>query len=103
MRRAVLTVPLPLGMQTTHAPALCALNEPRQPSTGDAGLFYHLDKSTVLQEARAFNETPINPRKCRLILTKIAYLLYQSETFATKEATETFFSITKLFQSPDVR
>lgn len=37
-----------------------------------------------------------------MILTKIAYLLYQSEAFATKEATETFFSITKLFQSPDV-
>jgi coatomer protein complex subunit gamma len=68
----------------------------------DSGVFFALDKSTVLQEARAFNETPINPRKCRLILTKIAYLLYQSEHFQTKEATETFFSITKLFQSPDV-
>ncbi|KAJ3087541.1 Coatomer subunit gamma-2, partial [Quaeritorhiza haematococci] len=70
--------------------------------SGDAGVFYHIDKSVVLQEARAFNETPINPRKCRLILTKILYLLYQSETFATPEATETFFSITKLFQSQDI-
>ncbi|KAJ3013294.1 Coatomer subunit gamma-2 [Thoreauomyces humboldtii] len=69
--------------------------------SGDAGLFYHIDKSTVLQDARAFNEAPINPRKCRLILTKIVFLLYQSETFQTKEATETFFSITKLFQSQD--
>ncbi|KAI9102708.1 adaptin N terminal region-domain-containing protein [Phlyctochytrium arcticum] len=68
----------------------------------DAGLFFHIDKSTVLQEARAFNESPINPRKCRLILTKLVYLLYQSESFHTKEATETFFSITKLFQSPDI-
>ncbi|KAJ1555465.1 Coatomer subunit gamma-2 [Cladochytrium tenue] len=68
----------------------------------DSGLFSHIDKSTVLQEARAFNETPINPRKCRTILTKILFLLYQSETFQTKEATETFFSITKLFQSQDI-
>ncbi|KAI8907496.1 adaptin N terminal region-domain-containing protein [Powellomyces hirtus] len=70
--------------------------------SGDSGLFYHIDKSTVLQEARAFNETPINPRKCRLILTKIVFLLYQSEVFQTKEATETFFSITKLFQAQDI-
>ncbi|KAJ3193196.1 Coatomer subunit gamma-2 [Irineochytrium annulatum] len=68
----------------------------------DAGLFYHLDKSTVLQEARAFNESPINPRKCRLIITRIVYLLYQGETFTTKEATETFFSVTKLFQNSDI-
>ncbi|KAJ3317452.1 Coatomer subunit gamma-2, partial [Gonapodya sp. JEL0774] len=67
-----------------------------------ANVFLSLDKSTVLQEARAFHETPINPRKCRLILSKIAFLLYQSEPFGTKEATETFFAITKLFQNPDV-
>lgn len=68
----------------------------------DGSIYSHADKSTVLQEARAFNETPINPRKCRTILTKILYLLYQSESFQTKEATETFFSITKLFQSQDI-
>ncbi|KAI8822184.1 adaptin N terminal region-domain-containing protein [Fimicolochytrium jonesii] len=67
----------------------------------DAGLFYHIDKSTVLQEARAFNETPINARKCRLILTKLAFLFYQSEVFQSKEATETFFSMNRLFSSPD--
>ncbi|CAG8606045.1 10342_t:CDS:2, partial [Scutellospora calospora] len=33
--------------------------------SGDLGIFYHLDKTTVLQEARVFNETPIVPRKCR--------------------------------------
>ncbi|KAI8590226.1 adaptin N terminal region-domain-containing protein [Geranomyces variabilis] len=69
---------------------------------GDSGHFYHIDKSTVLQEARAFNETPINARKCRVILTKIVFLLYQSETFHTNEATETFFWITKLFQAQDI-
>ncbi|KAJ3298811.1 Coatomer subunit gamma-2 [Borealophlyctis nickersoniae] len=78
------------------------MNPGKKDEDSDAGLFYHIDKSVVLQEARAFNETPINPRKCRLILTKILYLLYQSETFQTKEATEAFFSVTKLFQSQDV-
>ncbi|KAI9339930.1 adaptin N terminal region-domain-containing protein [Obelidium mucronatum] len=68
----------------------------------DSSLYSHLDKSTVLQEARVFNETPINARKCRATLTKILYLIYQSERLQTKEATETFFSITKLFQSQDI-
>lgn len=78
------------------------MNLKKDDDSGESDLFFHIDKSVVLQEARAFNESPVNPRKCRLILTKIVYLLYQSEVFATKEATETFFSITKLFQCPDV-
>lgn len=69
---------------------------------GDVGLFYHLDKTTVLQEARAFNDSPINARKCRLLLTKIIYLLYLGEPFNVKEATDLFFNVTKLFQSKDV-
>ncbi|KAG2181582.1 hypothetical protein INT44_008397, partial [Umbelopsis vinacea] len=67
----------------------------------EIGLFYHLDKTTVLQEARVFNDSPINARKCRLLLTKIIYLLYLGEPFNTKEATELFFNVTKLFQSKD--
>lgn len=50
-----------------------------------------------------FNESPINARKCRALLTKILYLISQGETFGTTEATELFFSVTKLFQSKDVR
>lgn len=64
--------------------------------------FYH-DKSTVLQEARVFNESPISPRKCRALLTRIVYLLYVGETFSTHEATTLFFGVTKLFQHKDVR
>lgn len=44
----------------------------------------------------------MNPRKCALILTKILYLLNQGEQLGTTEATETFFAMTKLFQSRDV-
>lgn len=63
--------------------------------------FGNLEKTTVLQEARAFNDSVINPRKCTIILSKILYLLNQGELFNTTEATETFFAITKLFQSKD--
>lgn len=56
----------------------------------------------MIQEARVFNETPISPRKCRILLTKIVYLLYVGETFGTQEATTLFFGVTKLFQHKDV-
>ena len=68
---------------------------------GPASAFYH-DKTTVIQEARAFNESPISPRKCRALLTRIIYLLYVGETFSTQEATTLFFGVTKLFQHKDV-
>ncbi|KAK6174948.1 hypothetical protein SNE40_013500 [Patella caerulea] len=63
--------------------------------------FNNLEKSSVLQEARIFNETPINPRRCGHILTKILYLINQGETIGATEATEAFFAMTKLFQSKD--
>ncbi|KAL6062840.1 Coatomer subunit gamma [Balamuthia mandrillaris] len=64
--------------------------------------FQNLDKGIVLQEKRMFNETPLVPRKCYHLLTKILYLLAQSENLTTQEATDLFFSVTKLFQSKDV-
>ena len=70
----------------------------------EAGLnSYYNNKATILQEARVFNESPISPRKCRALLTRIVYLLYIGETFGTQEATTIFFGTTKLFQHKDVR
>lgn len=69
---------------------------------GGGNPFQNLEKTSVLQEARTFNDTPVNPRKCAHILTKILYLLNQGEQLGTTEATETFFAMTKLFQSRDV-
>lgn len=63
--------------------------------------FNNLEKTSVLQEARTFNETPVNPKKCAHILTKILYLLNQGEQLGSVEATEAFFAMTKLFQSKD--
>ena len=63
---------------------------------------YYNNKTTVIQEARVFNDTPVSPRKCRALLTRIVYLLYIGETFGTQEATTLFFGTTKLFQNKDV-
>lgn len=64
---------------------------------------YYNNKTTIIQEARVFNDSPISPRKCRALLTQIVYLLYVGETFGTQEATTLFFGTTKLFQHKDVR
>ena len=62
---------------------------------------FRQDKTTVIQEARAFNESPINARRCRILLTKVLYLLYTGERFSRQEATDLFFGATKLFQNRD--
>uniref|UniRef100_A0A1A9W9I9 Coatomer subunit gamma n=1 Tax=Glossina brevipalpis TaxID=37001 RepID=A0A1A9W9I9_9MUSC len=69
---------------------------------GSTNIYQNLEKTSVLQETRAFNDTPVNPRKCIHILTKILYLINQGEQLGTREATDCFFAMTKLFQSKDV-
>ncbi|KAM0247117.1 hypothetical protein ACHAQJ_009957 [Trichoderma viride] len=66
----------------------------------DLGLV-KVDRTQVFQEARLFNSSPIQPRRCRILLTKIALLLYRGEVFPKKEATTLFFGISKLFQNKD--
>lgn len=66
------------------------------------GLAFYNGKSTIIQEARVFNDSPISPRKCRALLTRIVYLLYVGESFGSQEATTLFFGTTKLFQHKDV-
>ncbi|XP_055881795.1 coatomer subunit gamma-2-like isoform X1 [Biomphalaria glabrata] len=73
----------------------------KEEEDGGGNPFNNLEKSTVLQEARTFNETPINPRKCGNILTKVLYIINQGESIGQTEATEAFFAMTKLFQSKD--
>ncbi|KAF1814479.1 putative coatomer subunit gamma [Eremomyces bilateralis CBS 781.70] len=65
------------------------------------GAMVKVDRTSVFQEARIFNTSPISPRKCRMHLKKIAMLLFTGETFPKNEATELFFWITKLFQNKD--
>lgn len=75
--------------------------EKKDEEDGGANPFHNIEKTSVLQEARTFNETPVHPRKCAEILTKILYLLNQGEALGTTEATEAFFAMTKLFQCRD--
>ncbi|KAK4200294.1 putative coatomer subunit gamma [Triangularia verruculosa] len=66
----------------------------------DTGLV-KIDRTQVFQEARLFNTSPIQPRRCRILLTKIGLLLYTGEKFPSTEATTLFFGISKLFQNKD--
>ncbi|KAF2105086.1 Coatomer, gamma subunit [Rhizodiscina lignyota] len=65
------------------------------------GALVKVDRTSVFQEARVFNTSPVSPRKCRILLTKIALLLFTGEKFPTTEATDLFFGISKLFQNKD--
>lgn len=60
-----------------------------------------LDRTSVFQDARLFNSSPISPRRCRTLLTKISILLFTGERFTEDEATTLFFGISKLFQNKD--
>lgn len=62
---------------------------------------YAIRDPANLDVARLFNSSPILPRKCRVLLTKIGLLLYTGEKFPTNEATTLFFGISKLFQQKD--
>jgi coatomer protein complex subunit gamma len=76
--------------------------EKKEEEDRDGGNQYaNMSKTTVLQEARLFNETPVNPRKCIAVLTKILYMINQGEVLGTSEATECFFAMTRLFQAKD--
>ncbi|CAH1425928.1 unnamed protein product [Lactuca virosa] len=64
--------------------------------------FSGIEKGAVLQEARVFNDPQLDSRRCSQVITKLLYLLNQGDTFTKVEATEVFFSVTKLFQSKDI-
>ncbi|GMF51988.1 unnamed protein product [[Candida] boidinii] len=60
------------------------------------------DKMTVYQEClQAFNASPIQPKRCRTLLSRLLRLLYSGETFQRTESTNLFFSISKLFHHND--
>ncbi|KAJ1365952.1 Coatomer subunit gamma-1 [Parelaphostrongylus tenuis] len=58
------------GRASSQSPNRAMKREKKDEESG-GNPFAHLDKTSVLQEARAFNETPINARKCSVILTKL--------------------------------
>ncbi|QIW99330.1 hypothetical protein AMS68_004848 [Peltaster fructicola] len=67
----------------------------------DENTIVKVDRTSVFQEARVFNTSPVSPRRCRILLTKLSLLLLTGEKFPTNEATSLFFGISKLFQNKD--
>ncbi len=76
----------------------------------DAARFDDLVPTAVLQEAKkAFNSADFvrkHPKRCCMILTKLLYMMHQGQgdvlTGGSREASDVFFGVTKLFQSEDV-
>ncbi|CAB9497817.1 Coatomer subunit gamma [Seminavis robusta] len=66
--------------------------------------YAHLEKATVLQEARIFHD-PVavreNPRKCCTVIAQLLHLQNTGQFLSGTEATEVFFGVTKLFMSDD--
>ena len=48
--------------------------------------FWGIEKGAVLQEARCFNESQLDARRCQQVITKLLYLLNQGETFTKVRA-----------------
>mmetsp|Transcript_9952 Transcript_9952/g.15344 ORF Transcript_9952/g.15344 Transcript_9952/m.15344 type:complete len:962 (+) Transcript_9952:175-3060(+) len=66
--------------------------------------YAHLEKATVLQEARIFhdpNAVRENPRKCCTVIAQLLHLTNTGQQLSGPEATEVFFGVTKLFMSDD--
>ena len=66
--------------------------------------FQNLEKATVLQDCRCFNQAEVvtqNPRKCATLITKLLHIVTQGEALTSNEVTDVFFGVTKLFQSND--
>ena len=43
--------------------------------------FWGIEKGIVLQEARCFNDSQLDARKCQQVITKLLYLNVQGEFF----------------------
>lgn len=66
--------------------------------------YAHLEKATVLQEARIFHDPQAvreNPRKCCTVIAQLLHLQNTGQYLVATEATEVFFGVTKLFMSDD--
>lgn len=61
--------------------------------------FEGIDQASALQACRVFNEVPLNIPKCLSAMTSMLYLLSTGTCLTEAEATDLFFSSTKLLQS----
>jgi len=66
--------------------------------------YAHLEKATVVQEARIFHDPAAvreNPRKCCTVIAQLLHLQNTGQYMSSQEATDVFFGVTKLFMSDD--
>lgn len=57
------------------------------------------DKMTVFQQCvSSFNDSSVPSERARELLTRLVHLFYVGQTFSEQDATQLFFTITKLFQ-----
>lgn len=61
--------------------------------------FEGIEKGSVLQDCRCFNDLQLDTQKCEAVLVRLLYLVGQGEKLSSAEATDVFFSVTKLFQA----
>lgn len=61
-----------------------------------------LDVSTVVQGARVFTKMPLDLRACKEAVTRLLCVLARGDKLTPTDATEVFFSSTRLFQTNDV-
>jgi len=61
--------------------------------------FEGIEKGSVLQDCRCFNDLQLDTQKCEAVLVRLLYLVGQGEKLTSAEATDVFFSVTKLFQA----
>lgn len=60
-----------------------------------------LEMSTVVQGARVFTKMPLDLRACREAVTRLLCVIARGDKLSPNDATEVFFSSTRLFQTHD--
>lgn len=69
-------------------------------------LFESVEKTRVVQDMRLFSQSPLDLRRCCLLIAKTLYLLYTTtqghpDSFTRAESTAIFFATSKAFQCKD--
>ncbi|KAG8348624.1 putative coatomer gamma subunit [Trypanosoma vivax] len=65
--------------------------------------FEGLEKTSVLQQCRVFNEVKLDISACVRSMLQCLHLMYTGTVFTEEEATELFFMSTKLFQTKELK
>ena len=76
----------PADQPASQVPTSTPPTPPCPPPAVEYSPFYGIEKGAVLQEARIFNDSHVDPRRCQQVITKLLYLLTQGESFTKVHA-----------------